>query len=80
MFDPEFFRQAALAAARVTQSTIIILAGAFLGAELDKRLDTAPWLFLAGLFLGMASGFLVLIRGLLQQPPPTDDDHPPDLP
>ncbi len=80
MFDPEFFRQAAIMAARVTQSTFIILAGALLGAELDKRFDTAPWLFFAGLALGMASGFLVLIRGLLQKSPPSDDDHTPDLP
>lgn len=79
MFDPDFFRQAATAAARVTQSTLTILAGAFLGAELDRRLETAPWLFLTGLFLGMAAGFLTLLRGLLQQPP-SDDDDPPALP
>lgn len=80
MFDPDFFRQAAPAAAKVTSSTFIILAGAFLGAELDTRLDTAPWLFLAGLFLGTASGFLVLFRGLLNPPAASDDDDPPDLP
>jgi len=80
MLDPEFFRQAAPVAARVTQSTITILAGALLGAELDHRLDTTPWLFFAGLLLGIASGALVLFRGLLQKTPPSDDDHPPDLP
>lgn len=80
MLDPEFFRQAAPAAATVTQSTLTILAGALLGAELDERFDTSPWLFFSGLLLGIASGALVLFRGLLQKPPPSDDDHPPDLP
>lgn len=80
MLDPEFFRQAAPAAARVTQSTLIILTGALLGAQLDERFDSSPWLFFAGLLLGMASALLLLFRRPLQKPPPSDDDHPPDLP
>lgn len=35
-------------------STVI---GLFLGLWLDKKFDTAPWLMLLGLVIGIASGF-----------------------
>lgn len=79
MLDPDFFRQAAIQAARVSQSTILILAGAFVGAEVDRRFDTGPWGFLGGLAIGSLLGFFTLLRGLLKTPT-DDDDHPPDLP
>jgi ATP synthase protein I len=41
-----------------------IVVGLFLGYFLDKLLGTHPWLLLAFLLLGTASGFYSLIRGL----------------
>ncbi len=71
MLDPDFFRQAAPAAARVTQSTILILASAFLGARADAYFGTSPWIFFAGMAIGSALGLASLIQGLT---PPDDDD------
>ncbi len=36
--------------------------GAVAGMYLDQKFDTEPWLMLAGLTLGVASGFLNLYR------------------
>jgi ATP synthase protein I len=36
---------------------VSILLGLFLGLWLDRRLDTRPWLTLAGLAVGVAAGF-----------------------
>ena len=36
--------------------------GAAAGYGLDKWLSTAPWLLIAGVFLGFAAGLFVLIR------------------
>lgn len=41
---------------------VSIIIGLALGWWLDKRLDTAPWLLLAGLLLGIAAGFFNLFR------------------
>lgn len=39
-----------------------VTGGGYLGDWLDHRWNTAPWLFFAGLFLGMTSGFYFLFR------------------
>jgi ATP synthase protein I len=36
--------------------------GVFGGMYLDRKLDTGPWLMLAGMVLGVASGFYNLYR------------------
>ena len=36
--------------------------GAAAGYGLDKWLDTAPWLLVAGVFVGFAAGLFVLIK------------------
>jgi ATP synthase protein I len=41
-----------------------IAVGLFVGFQLDKLLGTRPWLLILFFFLGTASGFLSLIRGL----------------
>lgn len=46
----------------VLPSSIAI--GLFLGYFLDKWLGTDPWLLIVFTLLGVASGFLSLIRGL----------------
>lgn len=39
-----------------------------LGHWLDRRFGTAPWLLLAGLVLGMATGFVNFLRLVLSPP------------
>lgn len=49
----------------LTVGTILvacIVCGYLLGAFLDKRLGTSPWLVVAGVFLGTAAGFVELFR------------------
>ena len=41
---------------------VAIILGLALGYWLDKKLDTAPWLLLAGLLFGIAAGFHNLFR------------------
>ena len=41
-----------------------IAGGLFFGYMLDKLLHTRPWMLLIFLLLGIASGFLNLIRGI----------------
>ena len=49
-----------------------IAVGLFFGYFLDKILDTAPWLLLIFLILGIVSGFLSLFRALRKL---KDDDE-----
>ncbi len=41
-----------------------IIVGLFFGYMLDKWLNTSPWMTLLFFFLGTASGFISLLRGL----------------
>lgn len=50
----------------------MIVIGA-IGYFLDRRLTTAPWLLLAGLILGMATGFVNFFR-LVLSPPGGEDE------
>lgn len=43
-----------------------VLVGIGLGYWLDKKLQTEPWLLLAGAFLGIASGFYHFIKTVMQ--------------
>jgi ATP synthase protein I len=45
-----------------------ILLFLFLGMWLDKRLGTAPWLLIAGVFLGGTAGFYSIYRRLVVMP------------
>ncbi len=63
MKDPGFFRQAAHAASLVTQLTILVVLGTWVGARLDDWLDTDPWLLLLGCCSGVAAGLGVMILG-----------------
>ena len=45
----------------------MLIAGG-VGYLLDRRLQTQPWLLLAGLLLGMASGFVSFLRLVLAPP------------
>ncbi len=49
--------------------------GVFGGMYLDRKLDTSPWLMLAGLILGVASGFYNLYR--LAMASEEDSGNPP---
>jgi len=51
----------------------MIVIGA-IGYVLDRRLATAPWLLLAGMILGMATGFVSFFR-LVLSPPKGDDER-----
>ncbi len=57
---------------------MLVLGG--IGYWLDRRLGWEPWLLLAGLLIGMASGFLNFFRLVLSPPgegkgPPPPDDR-----
>ncbi|MGH9750272.1 MAG: AtpZ/AtpI family protein [Candidatus Polarisedimenticolia bacterium] len=62
---------------RYTQAGMILVtpiaAAGFAGYWLDGRLGTGPWLLLAGMLLGMASGFISFFRFVL--PPPDRGDR-----
>jgi len=45
-----------------------ILLFLFLGMWLDKRLGTAPWLLIAGVFVGGSAGFWSMYRRLVIAP------------
>jgi ATP synthase protein I len=61
--------------------TGLILLGLFAGQWLDKRLGTAPWLLILGVFAGAAAGFYNMIRILTtaERRAKSHDDatHPP---
>jgi F0F1-type ATP synthase assembly protein I len=40
----------------------LILLGLFVGQWIDKRLGTAPWLLILGVFAGAAAGFVNMYR------------------
>ncbi len=40
----------------------------WIGHALDRKLGTQPWLLLAGLIVGMATGFVNFIRFVLSPP------------
>lgn len=46
-----------------------------IGYWLDGRFATAPWLLLAGLILGMATGFINFFRLVLAPPDEAGDDR-----
>lgn len=72
MQDPSFFRQAATAASLVTQLTILVVLGTWVGAKLDGWLNTDPWLLLLGCCSGVAVGLAVMILGFNRM---QDDDE-----
>jgi F0F1-type ATP synthase assembly protein I len=43
---------------------VTILVFLYLGEWLDRKLGTAPWLLLLGVFIGAAGGFYSLYRAL----------------
>jgi F0F1-type ATP synthase assembly protein I len=47
------------------QFAVSILLFVFLGQWLDRRLGTAPWLLLAGVFLGSGASFYSMYRKLM---------------
>ena len=49
-----------------------IAVGLFFGYQLDKLLNTHPWMLLIFLLLGIASGFISLFRGIRKFSPPAD--------
>jgi F0F1-type ATP synthase assembly protein I len=46
------------------QFALTILAFLYIGNWLDRKLGTAPWLLLLGVFIGAAGGFYSLYRAL----------------
>ncbi|MDD2805313.1 MAG: AtpZ/AtpI family protein [Elusimicrobiales bacterium] len=46
-----------------------VLLGFFGGFWLDKKLDTLPWLTLAGAVAGLAAGFYRVAKELFRVPP-----------
>ncbi len=45
---------------------VSVLGGFFLGWWIDDKLETRPWLALAGAFIGATGGFIYLVRTLIQ--------------
>lgn len=54
------------------EAVVALGLGMGLGYWLDSRFGTAPWLFLAFLGLGLATGFQRLMRGLRRDAPAGD--------
>jgi ATP synthase protein I len=50
-----------------------IAVGLFFGYQLDKLLNTHPWMLLIFLLLGIASGFISLFRGIRKLQPPANE-------
>jgi ATP synthase protein I len=46
------------------QLAVAVILMFFLGRWLDGKLDTAPWLMLAGLAVGFAAGFFAFLRSV----------------
>jgi F0F1-type ATP synthase assembly protein I len=65
--DNEAFRKIALGFAGVTEVFVYSGAGFFLGRLLDHKLSTEPWLTVALTLVGLAGGFIRLVK-LMQQP------------
>ncbi len=49
------------------QFALTIILFLFIGQWLDRRLDTAPWFTIAGVFAGAAGGFYSLYSRLMAQ-------------
>ncbi len=58
------FRKVAAASSLALMLPSSIIVGLFFGYMLDKWLGTNPWMTLLFFFLGTASGFISLLRGL----------------
>ncbi len=54
-----------------------IAVGLFFGYLLDKWLGTGPWLLIIFLLLGVAAGFISLLRGLNRLSKDDEDDERP---
>lgn len=67
-FQENVQRAGPAASASYTLTGGILLLGG-LGYAADRWLDTTPWLFLAGLVLGMAVGFSALLTATRQGKP-----------
>jgi F0F1-type ATP synthase assembly protein I len=48
------------------QLAITVIAFFFIGQWLDSRLDTAPWLMLVGLAIGITGGLIKFFRTAIQ--------------
>jgi len=62
--EPPRFRRLAELSSLGLMLPSSIAVGLFLGYLLDKWLGTHPWLLIVFTLLGVASGFLSLLRGL----------------
>ena len=58
------YRKVAAASSLALMLPSSIIVGLFIGYMLDKWLGTSPWMTLLFFFLGTASGFISLLRGL----------------
>ena len=78
MPDPATLARGARAAALVSQMAVVTVLGGLVGQQLDTRLQTAPWLLLAGFLGGFAIGLFTFLRFVLRVEP--GDDEPPAPP
>lgn len=62
--EQTLWRQLTNLAAAGMQLTATIAGGALLGWWLDRRFETAPWLLLACVLLGIVGGFVGFLRTL----------------
>lgn len=62
----QLFREVGKYAALGLEMAISVVIGLVIGAFLDKRLKTGPWLTLLFLMLGFAAGLRSLIRAALK--------------
>jgi ATP synthase protein I len=65
---PERADDGATSAARLAgaglQLAVCVIGGLYLGQWLDRRLGTAPWLMIAGVFIGFGASFYSMYRTL----------------
>ncbi len=62
----QLFREVGKYAALGLEMALSVIIGLVIGAFLDKRLKTGPWLTLLFLVLGFAAGLRSLVRAVLK--------------
>jgi F0F1-type ATP synthase assembly protein I len=57
------------------QLALTVVVFFFLGRWLDQEFGTAPWLMLAGLFVGVTGGLIAFFRTVIRLGARSDDDE-----
>lgn len=74
----QLFREVGKYAALGLEMALSVVIGLAIGAFLDKRLDTGPWLTLLFLLFGFAAGLRSLLRAALKSQKEMKDEEESD--